>query len=451
MRTKFQLLALVAGAPLLFAQGPLTPPPGAPAPTMKTLDQIEPRTPLVAGSPGVNTTDAAYHFVISQPGSYYLTANLPVTKANGIRVTVAGVTVDLRGLQIHRASGSGGDGITVDPVAHRCTVRDGSLASFFNGIQSVFDSGYAEGGSLLQVSVSGCSSGLVTGAGWQIEGCEAHDNAFYGIYTNVGCTLTSCTASGNRGLIGIFANNGCTLTNCTASGNESLEGIRASGECTLSNCTAYANRGSYGIHALDSCTLNQCTADGNQVTAGIFATHGCTLSHCTASYNTDTTASSFGIITGHGCTIVACTAFDNRTTAASSSNSTGGGISTDAGCTIKDCTVKDNRGAGILVTGSCRIADNTVTNNGNGNTGTNGDGIATTATDNRIEGNNASFNKGYGIRSSSANADVIIRNTSFNNHGTAGTGTTANYNPSTGTYFGPLSTPASATSPWANF
>ena len=111
MKTKIRLVALLAIAALtaVLAQGPLTPPSGAPAPVMKTLDQVEPRTPLVAGSSGVNTTDVDYHFVISQPGSYYLTANLPVTKASGIRVTVAGVTLNLRGFQIHRASGSGGE------------------------------------------------------------------------------------------------------------------------------------------------------------------------------------------------------------------------------------------------------------------------------------------------------------------------------------------------------
>jgi hypothetical protein len=49
------LLALaIASAPLLQAQGPLTPP-GAPAPTMKALDQVEPRRASFAStSPWVN-------------------------------------------------------------------------------------------------------------------------------------------------------------------------------------------------------------------------------------------------------------------------------------------------------------------------------------------------------------------------------------------------------------
>src|SRR5438094_2967891 len=57
----------------LFAQGSLTPP-GAPAPTMKSLDQIEART-AISSAP----------FTINQPGSYYLTKNLNVTNGDAIR------------------------------------------------------------------------------------------------------------------------------------------------------------------------------------------------------------------------------------------------------------------------------------------------------------------------------------------------------------------------------
>jgi len=58
-----------------LAQGSLTPP-GAPAPTMKTLDQIEARTPIT------NTTNLV---TISQPGSYYLTHNLTSARAMRLR------------------------------------------------------------------------------------------------------------------------------------------------------------------------------------------------------------------------------------------------------------------------------------------------------------------------------------------------------------------------------
>jgi hypothetical protein len=41
----FLLSTLILQPPTLHAQGSLTPP-GAPAPTMKSLDQVEPRTPI---------------------------------------------------------------------------------------------------------------------------------------------------------------------------------------------------------------------------------------------------------------------------------------------------------------------------------------------------------------------------------------------------------------------
>jgi hypothetical protein len=79
MKTLLKTLAvaLPVGAILyasgIFAQGPLTPP-GAPAPTMKTLQQIEPRIDL-ATVPG----NASAHHVIDRPGSYYLSGNLEMT------------------------------------------------------------------------------------------------------------------------------------------------------------------------------------------------------------------------------------------------------------------------------------------------------------------------------------------------------------------------------------
>jgi hypothetical protein len=91
-----------AGVPDSFAQGTLTPP-GAPAPTMKSLDQIEARTPI-----------SSLPFTISSAGSYYLTKNLSVTTGNALTINASQVTVDLNGFTISStASSANGTGIAL--------------------------------------------------------------------------------------------------------------------------------------------------------------------------------------------------------------------------------------------------------------------------------------------------------------------------------------------------
>src|SRR5437868_8408613 len=81
-----------------FAQGSLTPP-AAPMPTMKTLQQVEPRTPI-----------STLPFTISASGSYYLTTNLTgVAGSDGITISASDVTLDLKGFTMTGAGGGGTD------------------------------------------------------------------------------------------------------------------------------------------------------------------------------------------------------------------------------------------------------------------------------------------------------------------------------------------------------
>src|SRR5436190_21494060 len=92
------VFGLIGGGTLLisvslFAQGGLAPP-GAPAPTMKTLQQIEPRTPI-----------SSLPFNILTSGSYYVMTNLTgVSGSDGITVFVSGVTIDLGGFSLTGAT-----------------------------------------------------------------------------------------------------------------------------------------------------------------------------------------------------------------------------------------------------------------------------------------------------------------------------------------------------------
>ncbi|MBX9735855.1 MAG: hypothetical protein K2X32_02925 [Phycisphaerales bacterium] len=82
--------------------GPLTPPVGPITSTGKTLDQIEPRTDVrtLAGN-------ASAMHVISQPGSYFLSANLNVPSGmSGILINSSNVTLDLNGFAVRGVDGS---------------------------------------------------------------------------------------------------------------------------------------------------------------------------------------------------------------------------------------------------------------------------------------------------------------------------------------------------------
>ncbi len=158
------LLACLLLTQTAFAQGPLAPL-GPPVPTMKTLVELEPRTNLQAtpASAGVDTANAAHHFIINQPGSYYLSANLGVTKTNGIQINAEGVTLDLNGFQISRSSGIGGNGIEIVATSHRASIRHGSIKGFGVGIQSLFDPSYPQGCAFRGLTVSNCATGIFAG------------------------------------------------------------------------------------------------------------------------------------------------------------------------------------------------------------------------------------------------------------------------------------------------
>jgi len=93
LRSFLRILPLAFLPALAFAQGTLDPS-GAPAPAMKSLDQLEPRIPI--GKVGGSTDQ----IVISKPGSYVLMGDLTVASGHAIKITASNVTLDLNGFTI---------------------------------------------------------------------------------------------------------------------------------------------------------------------------------------------------------------------------------------------------------------------------------------------------------------------------------------------------------------
>jgi len=379
----------------LLAQGPLTPP-GAPAPTMKTLDQIEPRK-AVQSLMG----DADSLYIITSPGSYYLTANITGTSGkNGIKIASSDVTLDLNGFELVGGAGSL-DGIVFGANTYfNCVIRNGTLRLWGGDAVDAANTNARIENIMAQFHPG---RGIVAGDDSTVTCCKITSTPT-GITTGRRCIVRDCIAAGCG--IGIAVDDGSIISHCTASNGAGPYGILAGSGSTLTDCTASYNTGSVGISASYSSILTNCTAFGNHSDFGISVNSGSTLVNCSASFNSRDNATTAGIATGTGCTITHCTAITNVSMAGTTTPTTGMGFFVGSGSTIQNCTARLNQGDGIYIISETVVRENTCSTNGNGGDGA---GIHITGQENRIEANSVTNND----RGIEANAirNFIARNT----------------------------------------
>jgi parallel beta-helix repeat protein len=343
MRTihrSWPLLLLCNLALTAHAQGPLNPS-GAPAPVFKTLDEVEPRTPITS-----------IPFAISSSGSYFMTSNFTgVAVQNGISILADDVTLDLNGFTLTGVPGSF-DGIRAIGTLHNISIGNGVVVDWGDDGIDLFSAGESH-----------------------VMRIRAEGNSREGIRVGNGCTVRDCTARANQGFSGgIAAADGCVIDGCIAETNNTA-GINVGSGSIVIDCIASHNRED-GIEAGPNSTIADCVARSNGAAGnwnGFDLGDGTTIRGSAASNNTGD-----GINCEPGCVITVCSANNNGDD----------GIVAGAGGLVTDSTAKNNAGDGIEVSLDCRVAGNVCDNSGL--SGGDGAGIHATGNENHILDNHLS-------------------------------------------------------------
>jgi len=215
-------VVVLAGALDIAVAGSLEPP-APPAPTMTTLDEVEPRTPIHANN---------FPYVIAEPGSYYLAEDV-TTFDSGIYITSDDVTLDLMGYRLH---GGGSNGIDALIPVNNVVIRNGTVSGW------------------------GMSGIDVNGSNIRIESIHALDNTLDGIVVDDHVIVRNCTAMRNR--VGIKIGDHGSVIESIASDNRA-NGIESGGHVKITSCAASGNADS-GIRVAGGGIVRDSVSDANE-------------------------------------------------------------------------------------------------------------------------------------------------------------------------------------------
>ena len=339
-----------------WAQGPLTPP-GGPGPTMKTLDQIEPRKPISA---------LDIPLTITAPGSYFLTEDIAHPVSDAITISSNDVSIDLNGFTIgkNREVGAG-------------IISSGS----FSGIA-------ISNGSLRNCGAQGCSLPLCNNV--HLTNVTASYSGLRNFELGNDCYVSGCVAIGysDIGDDGFLAGSNCIFSNCIADSNSGY-GFAAYSNCSFHGCIASKNRRS-GISGGTNILVEGCIADQNHL-EGINVDAESIIMNCTSTYNLGGGFS----LPSDGILVFGCRAYRNG-----QHGFDAGWAASGDGTRITNCVARENGDDGIRLYHSGSAEDNTCI----GNTGF---GIAASGGSSIIERNHLISNAAGGISASGGNHAIF--------------------------------------------
>jgi hypothetical protein len=376
------LLLLTLTTTLTLAQGPLAPP-ATPAPTMKSLDQIEPRTAISAST------------TISTPGSYYFTRSF----AGDITIQASDVTLDLNGFTLTGNQ----NGVTISSNAsyRNITLRNGSIvgpgtmtftgpiAGTFSGSSGQGIAAYAASGGnvsaqnirIENITIRGFLTGIYLTANDDRDGgrhlifnCIVRDFGNYGIFawnTNLrdivvhsgvnagveGQVLHAQNLSVNHidgdGISGTSLNlEHTTVRSCSGNGITATSSQISGGQISTCGNGISGSRNQVDGINIDTCTSNAIVANSSRISGG-------QISICAVGISgSDNQIDGISIKSCTGSGILSSNSSVTHVTAAQNA---GAGIWADSS-TIAHCTVRASGADGIRglssVISNCKSSGN---------------------------------------------------------------------------------------------
>ena len=199
-----------------------------------------------ANTPG----DSSNSFIISQPGSYFLTDNINgASGKSGISIQSDNVTIDLNGFTLGLVGSVTTNGIDIPNSQLNIIIRNGIVRGWKNGVNAASSLNCR-----LEnlAAIGNGAAGFTLAQGAFVKGCLSASNTGDGIDVRDNSTIIDCLSRANGG-IGIFTNgNGAAIQTCTADANQGA-GINAGSGSVVADCAAQFNHGG-GIVSSGACT-----------------------------------------------------------------------------------------------------------------------------------------------------------------------------------------------------